>query len=166
MTDFFFPYCRMALTWNEVELTITVYNPSLRLRFFCFLSRSSPKAKEWKLIQLTWQLLRFTLFSRSKRLTFPHSQYLAVLLFCSATEIRADSKALVRFCHPGPKPFKVDRQPFVLQSGHTSQRLTNSSYQHHVDIFVAVVIQMARCMTSYDNILIYNTSNIMATEVS
>ena len=154
----------MALTWNEVELTDTVYNPSLRLRFFCFLSRSIPKAKEWKLIQLTWPLLRFSLFSRSKRLTFPHSQYLAVLFFCLATGIRADSKALVRVCPPGPKPFKVERQPSVLHSGHTSQRLMNSSYQHHFDIFVAVVVQMARCMTSYNNI--YNTSNIMATLVS
>lgn len=44
---------RYWITWNEVEFVDSVYNPSLRLRFFCFPSSSIPKAKELKLIQLT-----------------------------------------------------------------------------------------------------------------
>ena len=68
-------------------------------------------------------------------------------LFGSATGIRADSKALMLVCQPAPKAFKVERQisanmvkPSVLHSGHTSQRVINSSYQHYVDSIVAVVI--------------------------
>ena len=135
----------MVLTWNEVELTDTVYNPSLRLRFFRFLSRSIPKAKEWKLTQRTWPLLRF--YFPEEEFNLPSFPILDCSLFGSSTGIRANSKALVRVCQPGPKPFKVKRQitanvvkPSVLHSGHTSQRLINPSYQHHVVIFVAVVI--------------------------
>ena len=140
--------------------------------FFCFPPLSIPKAKEWKLIQLSSTNMTMAV------VCFPNVSvvsFLVPILSCSlsfglAAGIREDSKALVRGFQPGQQFLMVERQISesmvklsVLRfsmpaAAHTSQREVNSCYEHR---------HFCNCcqLASNENITIYNT-NFMTAKVS